>query len=106
MKIRHVYLLLCVIGAILPFTQYVPFVMAHGWNMQLFFQQLLANRISIGFALDLVVAAVVFIVFLFAEGARLNMRFIWVPLAVTLLVGLCSGFPLFLYMRQGHLEGI
>jgi hypothetical protein len=104
MRIRHLYLLLCVIGAILPFTQYVPFVLAQGWNLQIFFQQMLANRISIGFALDLVVAAIVFIIFIFAEGKRLGMRFVWLPLTVTLLIGLSSGFPLFLYMRQTHLE--
>ena len=104
MKIRHLYLLLCIIGAILPYTQYVPFVFAHGWHLQIFFQQLLANQISTGFTLDLVVAAIVFIIFIFAEGQRIKMRFLWLPLTVTLLVGLSSGFPLFLYMRQIHLE--
>lgn len=104
MKIRHLYLLLCVIGAILPFTQYVPFVLAHGWHLQIFFQQMLANRVSIGLTLDLVVAAIVFIIFIFTEGKRLGIHFLWLPLTVTLLIGLSSGFPLFLYMRQIHLE--
>ena len=104
MKIRNLYLILCIIGAILPFTQYVPFVLSHGWHLQIFFQQLLANKISIGFTLDLVVAAIVFIIFLFAEGTRLKMRLLWLPLTVTLLIGLSSGFPLFLFIRQLHLE--
>ena len=106
MKIRHLYLLLFVIGAILPYTQYVPFILTRGWNVQIFFQQLLANQISIGFTLDLVIAAIVFIIFIFVEGARLKMRFLWLPLLVTLIIGLSSGFPLFLYMRQVHLERV
>ena len=104
MRIRNLYLILCVIGAILPYTQYVPFVLAHGWNLQIFFQQMLANPISIGFTLDLVVAAIVFIIFIFVEGRRLKMSFLWLPLTVTILIGLSSGFPLFLYMRQLHLD--
>ena len=65
---------------------------------------MLANRVSIGLTLDLVVAAIVFIIFIFTEGKRLGIHFLWLPLTVTLLIGLSSGFPLFLYMRQIHLE--
>ena len=104
MKMRNLYILFCVIGAILPYTQFIPFVLAHGWNLQIFFQQLLANKISIAFSLDLIVAAFVFIIFLFAEGTRLKMRRLWLPITATFAVGLSLGFPLFLLMREIHLK--
>ncbi|MGA1840228.1 MAG: DUF2834 domain-containing protein [bacterium] len=104
MKMRNLYILLCVIGIILPYTQFVPFVLTYGWNLQIFFQQLLVNKISIAFSLDLIVAAIVFIIFVFAEGTRLRMRRLWLPITATLAVGLSLGFPLFLFMREIHLK--
>jgi hypothetical protein len=32
MKLRHVYLFLCVVGFLLPYSQFVPWVMEHGFS--------------------------------------------------------------------------
>ncbi len=103
-NLKRIYLLLCVLGALLPYSQFVPWLLSNGVDLPLFFQQLLANRISAFFAMDVVVSAIVLIVFVFAEGARLRMRHLWWPIVATLSVGVSLGLPLFLYMRQVHLE--
>jgi len=38
------------------------------------------------------------------EGRRLAMSRLWGPIAANLLVGVSLGLPLFLYMREIHLE--
>jgi hypothetical protein len=43
-------------------------------------------------------------VFVFAEGGRLGMRHLWLPVVGSLLFGVSLGLPLFLYMRQVHLD--
>ena len=105
MKLRHLYLLLAVIGFVLPYSQFVPWITEHhALNMPLFVGDLFANRISGFFAMDVVVSAVVLIVFVLIEGRRLKMRLLWLPIASMFVVGVSLGFPLFLYLRQLQLD--
>jgi Protein of unknown function DUF2834 len=104
LRLRYVYLVLCVVGVVLPYWQFVPWFLDHGLDIPLFVQQLFANRIGAFFGLDVVVSSVVLWIFVFAEGGRFGMRRLWVPVIGTLLVGVSLGLPLFLYMRQLHLD--
>ena len=105
MKLRHLYLVFAVLGLILPYWQFVPWVVEHhGVNMAIFLRELFANRISAFFAMDVVVAAVVLILFIQAEGKRLGMRLLWLPTLGTLLVGVSFGLPVFLYLRQFQVD--
>lgn len=49
---------------------------------------------------DLGVSALVFIVFYFVEANKKPIKFVWLPLLGTLLVGLSFGFPLMLLLRE------
>jgi hypothetical protein len=40
------YLLLCVLRTLLPYSQFVPWVIDHGLDMRLFVRDLFANRIG------------------------------------------------------------
>jgi len=107
MKLRHLYLGFCLLGLLLPYSQFVPWIMEHhALNMPLFIHDLFANRISAFFALDVIVSAVVLILFMKSEGKRLGMRLLWLPTLAVLLVGVSLGLPLFLYLRQLRLDRI
>jgi predicted exporter len=105
MKLKTVYLLLCILGTLLPYSQFVPFVREHGLDLRLFVEQLFANRISGFFALDVVVSSVVLWIFVIAEGRRAGVRHLWAPIAASLAVGVSLGLPLFLYLREQRLSG-
>jgi hypothetical protein len=106
MKLRTVYLALCVAGAVLPYWQFIPWVMANGLHLPLFFQQLFANRIGGFFGMDVFVSAAVLVVFMRTESSRLGMRGRGGLLTVLalLLVGVSLALPLFLYRRELELE--
>jgi len=104
MRLRHMYIALCVVGLVLPYSQFVPWFSEHGLNLGLFFRELFANPISAFFGLDVLVSSFVLWIFIFAEGGRLGMRRLWIPVVSSLLVGVSLGLPLFLYMRQVHLD--
>jgi hypothetical protein len=107
MKLRHLYLAFAVFGLVVPYLQFIPWIMEHhALNMPLFVRDLFANRISAFFALDVIVSAVVLISFIQAEGKRLGMRLLWLPTIGTLLIGVSLGFPLFLYQRQLKLDRV
>ncbi len=99
MKASNLYVFFCVIGTILPMTQFVPWFGEHGLAMHLFLQSALANQASTGLAMDLVVAATAFIAFAIISGQR-GVRLWWLPIAATFLVGLSLGLPLLLLLRE------
>lgn len=104
MKLKHVYLALCVIGGILPYVPFIAFLRDHGLNFQVIFAELFANRISTAFAFDILVSSIVFWVFVLVEGRRARMKHLWAPLAANVIVGLGLGLALFLYMRERSVE--
>jgi hypothetical protein len=105
MKRKSTYLLFCVLGVVLPYSQFVPWVIAqHGVPLGLFLRELFANRIGGFFGMDVLVSAVVLIFFLRREGKRLGVRHLWLPIVGTLTVGVSLGLPLFLYLRETALE--
>lgn len=100
MKPKSVYLGLCFVGLALPYWQFVPWVSVHGLNLALFVRELFANRISAFFGMDVLVSAVVLIVFMRVENRRRTIRMRWLPIAGLLLVGVSLALPLFLYLRE------
>jgi hypothetical protein len=104
MKLKAVYLLLCIMGAVLPYAELVPWVLRNGLKMQGFFQLLFANRVSAFFAMDVLVSSLVLWLFVRTEGRRLGVRRLWLPLLGLLTVGVSLGFPLFLYLREIALD--
>jgi uncharacterized protein DUF2834 len=103
--IQYFYLLLCVLGAVLPYTQFVPFLAEHGMNLPLIVEQLFANRISGFFGLDVIVSSIALWVFVFVEGRRQQMKRLWLYLVCNLAVGVSLALPLFLYMRERKISG-
>jgi hypothetical protein len=103
MKLKTVYLVLCVLGAALPLWQLAPWLAANGLDVSLLFRELFANRVGAFFGADVIVSAVVLAVFVVSEG-RVRMR--WLAIVATLAVGVSLGLPLFLYMRERELESV
>ena len=101
---RRVYFALCVVGLLLPYSQLVPWVIEHGVDPLALARQAFETRISAFAWTDVIVSAVVVLVFFVVEGRRIGMAGIGWPVIGTLLVGVSFGLPLFLLMRETHLE--
>jgi len=103
---KNVYLFLCIIGAAIPYSQFVPWVMENGLQLGLLVRQLFANRISAFFGPDVLVSSVVLLVFMGVEGRLLRIRFRWMAIVGLCAVGVSLALPLFLYLRERALEGL
>ena len=101
---KNVYLGLCVLGVVLPYWQFLPWVAQNGLNLSLFVQQLFANRIGAFFGMDVLVSAVALLVFVRFENSRTRIPGRWLPLIAVLTVGVSLALPLFLYLRERALE--
>jgi hypothetical protein len=56
MRIRHVYLIFCALGFLLPYSQFAPRLREHGLDLSLFVSDLFANRIGAFFGMDVLVS--------------------------------------------------
>lgn len=102
--LQATYLILCILGSVLQYWQFLPFLIENGLDLKLFFEQLFANRISAFFGIDVIISSLILWVFVFWEGSRLKMKNLWIYIASNLLGGVCLGLPLFLLVRQRHIE--
>ena len=99
-----IYAVLAVIGTMLPYAYFIPFVTEHGLNLGEFFTQAFANRVASMLTMDVLVSSLVFWVFMWAESKRLNLRGWPLLILPNLLVGLSLALPLFLLWREVHLR--
>jgi hypothetical protein len=103
---KRLYLVLAVAGIVVPYYFLISFLAANGLNLTLLVEQLFSTPISTFFAVDLIITAVVFWVFLYREASRLHMKRSWVYVVATLLVGPSFALPLFLYFREMRLAAL
>jgi hypothetical protein len=103
MNAKSLYLLLCVVGTVLPYSQLAPFLRDHGLDVRLFVEQLFANPVSGFFGMDVLVSSAALWTFVVVEGRHAGMKHLWAPVAANLAVGVSLGLPLFLYMRERRL---
>ena len=52
--VQYLYLVLCILGTLLPYSQFLPFLREHGLDVSLLIKDLFANRISSFFGLDVI----------------------------------------------------
>jgi hypothetical protein len=101
---KYAYLVLFVIGSVVPYLSFVPWVMDHGFDISKMVEELFANRISAFFGLDVVISALVLWVFVSFEGRRAGVKHTWAPILASLVIGVSAGLPLFLFLRESALE--
>jgi hypothetical protein len=94
------YLVTAILGAVLPLSQFVPFVLKHGLDVHLFVSQLFENHISAFFGMEVLASSIVLWLFVFSEGRRWGMKRLWFYLVCNLTVGVSLALPLFLFFRE------
>ena len=101
---KNIYLILAILGFIVPYYFFLQLPVQDGFNLASLIQPFSANNFMKGVAADLTISVMVFWIFMFVEAARLQMKNPWLYLLATLLVGLSFALPLFLYCRERKLE--
>jgi Terpene cyclase DEP1 len=101
---QRVLLALTIVGFIVPNVLLGIYVADEGLDVGGYFSLWTDSTPSTQITLDLVIAAVAFLVWTTWDGPRTGIRRWWLVFPATLLVGLCFGLPLYLLMRERALE--
>lgn len=99
-SLEAIYLRLAILGAAVPLAAFLPWLAEHGIDLDLFIQNLFANRIAAFFGWDVVISAVVVLVAVAAGRDGLSNAQRSGVIAGTLLIGVSCGLPLLLLFRE------
>jgi hypothetical protein len=97
---KNVYIVLCVLGAVIPMTVFVPFAVENGLDMGLFVRELFATQVASFLSADLIVSSLVLWAFIFFEVRKRPVPYWWLAVIANLAVGLSLALPLFLLLRE------
>lgn len=91
---KNVYLLLAVLGAVVPYLFFFGFFAESGVELSLFVGALFANGAAGGFTADLLISSFVFWIYMFThrEGPAP-----WIFMLLNLTIGLSCALPAYLY---------
>lgn len=94
------YLVLTVVGILLPYGAFIPWLVSNGLDIGLLFSEATANPISIMAWLDVVVAGVALIGFILVDGQKHKVNYRYFAVFGTLAAGVSFGLPLYLYFKE------
>jgi hypothetical protein len=97
---ERLLLALTLVGFVVPNVCVGLFLIGEGVDLGGYFSLWFASTPSTQLVLDLLIAALAFFLWAAAEGRRTPVPRWWLCIPATLLVGLCFGLPLFLWMRE------
>lgn len=78
MKIKYLYLILAVLGTLIPYIPFIEFLMREEFNPSLFVAQASQTPIASFFTLDVLVSSFVVIALVLSEGRKLGMKNLWI----------------------------
>lgn len=103
MSKKNVYFALAILGLVLPYSLFFPWLLEHGLDFTLFFQELFVNDVSGTGGLDILAVTLVIVAFIVFESKKLGMKHAYISVLAT-LVAVGFGLALFLCMRERFFE--
>jgi hypothetical protein len=97
---KLVYLVLAIIGALVPVAFFVPFFQTNGFSFSGFIAALFVNGAAGGFSADLLISSLAFWLFMFVNRQRGKGPRPLPFVLVNLLIGLSCALPAYLYFRE------
>lgn len=96
---RQVWGALCVIGTVLPYVVFGPWLVEHGLDLGLLCVEATASPVAAFAWLDVVVSAAAVLVLAFRQLARGATQY-WYVVIGTCVVGVSLGLPLYLFLSH------
>lgn len=100
MSRKRFYLLAAVLGTLLPWLFFASFFRHHGADIPFFARSLFVNGAAGGFSVDVLLSIAIFLFWSWHDAKQRQLRYWWLVLPASCLVGLSLALPLYLYLRE------
>lgn len=101
-KLKTVYLLLAIVGAIIPYAFFIQHFNESGFGIGRFIFNLFVFPVSGGFTVDLLISSFVFWVAIFNRHCKGVGPGPWFFVALNLTIGLSCALPAYLYAHESR----
>ncbi len=104
--LKWVYLILSLLGAVLPTLANIEFVRTYGpsFDFKLFLNLASNNPAAQSLSRDLFVGSTAVLIWIFSESNRLKMKNLWIVILTTFTIAFAFSAPLFLFLRELRIE--
>ena len=99
-NVKMFYLIAAIVGTVLPWIPFWPFLVQESFSPYSVIQALYANGAASGLTNDFFISCVVFWVFVFTDAKRLSLRSWWFVMPAAPLIGLSMALPTYLFIRE------
>lgn len=99
--LKPLLIALTIIGVVIPYVAFVPFIMQHGLDVPLIIEQAAATRIAAFAWLDVLVSAIVLLIVAFG-GRQITLRQAVCVALLTCAAGVSAGLPLYFYFSLSN----
>ena len=96
---KKVYLILAILGAIVPYIFFTQFMQTNGFDLAGFMTGMFANGAAGGISADLLFTSFVFWLYMFVQSKSGQGPAPWLFIILNLTIGLSCAFPAYLYAR-------
>ena len=97
---KLVYIVLCVLGTVIPYTFFVPFAVENGLDLPLFVREMFATQVASFLSADLLISSLALWTFIYFEIRSRPIRYWWLAILANLAVWVSLALPLFLLLRE------
>lgn len=97
---RHVFLILAIVGAIVPMYYFVKWMEEFGYDLGAMVVAWNVNDATTGLVWDLTISAVALTLFVIWESAKSGRWLNLVAIPATFCIGVSCGLPLYLWLRS------
>ena len=97
---KNLFLVLAIVGAIIPLAFFFQFFSAEGVNLSRFLSALFVNGAAGGFSADLLISSFVFWIYMFQKQKSEKGPKPALFIILNLFIGLSSALPAYLYARE------
>jgi hypothetical protein len=96
---KNIYLALAIIGTLAPVIAGAPYLLEYGYNPAHLMPAIFSTPVSAMVGINVIIACITLAILMHTEGRELGIK-TWLPILAITIVGISSGLPLYLYLRE------
>ncbi len=99
MNRKNIYLILTIVGTLAPGIFGAPYLLEHGYNPAHMMPAIFSSPVSAMVGINVIIGCITLAVLMHTEGRELGIE-TWLPIIAITFIGISSGLPLYLYLRE------
>ena len=96
---QQLYLAMTIIGTLAPPIAGATYLFEHGYNPAHLMPAIFSSPVSAMVGINVIIGCITLAILMHTEGRELGVK-TWLPILAITVVGISSGLPLYLYLRE------